>query len=132
MAEAKEKAQYYLLDDGLLMRKWVPCFEDCVGNPVYQIVVPVQFCKLVLQLSHDQSGHIGVRKTYDCTLRPFFWPRSRKDVSEYIKTFHTCQVTKRMNQTVKPVPLHPVPAIGETPEHIIIDCVGPLPPLGQQ
>ncbi len=35
-----------------------------MGSPVYQIIVPTKFLPLVLQLSHDQSGHMGVRRTY--------------------------------------------------------------------
>ena len=31
------------------------------------------------------------------------------------------------NQVVPPFPLHPIPAMGEPFEHVIIDCVGPLP-----
>lgn len=31
------------------------------------------------------------------------------------------------NQTIKPAPLHPIPAIGKPFENLVIDCVGPLP-----
>lgn len=31
------------------------------------------------------------------------------------------------NQTVPPAPLCPIPAVGEPFEHVLVDCVGPLP-----
>ena len=128
VAEVKDQAHGYCLDNGLLVRRWVPCGEFGVGNAIVQIVAPAKFRKMVLQMAHDQSGHMGVRKTYDRILRYFFWPRLKKDVSDYIRTCHTCQITGKPNQVIKPAPLHPIPAIGEPFEHIIIDCVGPLPP----
>ena len=47
-------------------------------------------------------------------------------MSEYIKSSHTCQVTGKPNQVIKPPPLHPIPASGKPFEHV--ECVGPLPP----
>lgn len=70
---------------------------------------------------------MGVRKTYDRILRYFFGPRLKRDVAQFIKTCDTCQCTSKPNQVVKPAPLYPIPAIGQPFEHLIIDCVGPLP-----
>lgn len=28
---------------------------------------------------------------------------------------------------VPPVPIKPIPAVGEPSEHVLVDCVGPLP-----
>lgn len=39
------------------------CGEFGVGNPIFSIVVPAKFRNLVLQLSHDQSRHVGVAVT---------------------------------------------------------------------
>ena len=33
----------YFLRNGMLVRKWVPCEGDFVGEPVFQIVVPEKF-----------------------------------------------------------------------------------------
>lgn len=33
----------------------------------------------------------------------------------------------KLNQVVPPAPLRPIPAVGEPFEHVIVDCVGPLP-----
>lgn len=46
----------------------MPCKGDFVSKPVFQIV----FRNLVLKIAHDESGHLGVRKTYDRVLLWFF------------------------------------------------------------
>lgn len=126
-AEGSSVANGYLLQEGLLVRKWVPHGESVVGNPVFQVVVPAKFRAEVLRTSHDKFGHLGVRKTYKYILRYFFWPRVKRDVSSYIRTCHTCQMTGKPNQGITPAPLYPIPAIAQPFEHLIIDCVGPLP-----
>lgn len=126
-SEIQNSASGYFLQDEVLVRKWVPQGFDVLGNPVFQIIVPTKFREKVLSCSHDQTGHLGVKKTYNHILRYFFWPRLKRDVATHIKTCHTCQVTGKPNQTIKPAPLRPIPAIENPFEHLIIDCVGPLP-----
>ena len=125
--ELLDSACGYFLQDSLLVRKWVQHSGSFVGDPTFQTVVPSKLRQSVLKVAHDESGHSGVRKTYDRVLRHFFWPRMKKDVSVFIKTCHTCQLTDKPNQTLKPVPLCPIPAISQPFEHLVIDCVGPLP-----
>ncbi len=117
----------YFLQNSLLVRKWVDHKGKALGNPVFQIVVPSKFLDAVLKVAHNESGHSGVHKTYDRVLRHFFWPRVKRDVSAYIKTCHACQLTGKPNQTLKPAPLFPIPAVSQPFEHLIVDCVGPLP-----
>ena len=105
----------------------MPCDGDFVGEPVFQIVVPEVFRDAVLKIAHDESGHLGIRKTYDRVLRFFFWPRLKRDVAKYVKTCHTCQLTSKPNQCLKPAPLCSIPAVSQPFEHLIVDCVGPLP-----
>lgn len=57
-------------------------------------------------------------------LKHFFWPGLKTDVAEYCPSCHVCQITGKPNQVI---PLHPIPAIGELFERVIVDCVGPLP-----
>uniref|UniRef100_A0AAQ5X4U8 Gypsy retrotransposon integrase-like protein 1 n=1 Tax=Amphiprion ocellaris TaxID=80972 RepID=A0AAQ5X4U8_AMPOC len=111
----------------VLVRKWIPQGTDLLGTPIFQIVVPTKFREEVLSCSHNQTGHLGVNKTYHHILRYFFWPRLKRDIASFIKTCHTCQLTGKPNQSIKPAPLHPIPAIENPFEHLIIDCVGPLP-----
>ena len=82
----------------------------------------------VLELAHEYpwSGHFGVTKTYDRILKHFFWPGMKKEVTCFCKTCSTCQVVGKPNQVVPPAPLHPIPAVGEPFERVLVDCVGPL------
>ncbi len=73
------------------------------------------------------SGHLGITKTYNRILRHFFWPGLKRDVVEFCRICHTCRCMGKPNQVILPAPLSPIPVIGEPFEHVIIDCVGPLP-----
>ena len=113
-------AQGYFVQDGMLVRKWLPCDEDVVGAPVFQVVVPQDFRSHVLRTAHDESGHFGVRKTYLSVLKHFFGPRAKKEVAAYIKTCHVCQLTGKPNQRVKPAPLQPISVVeGSRPSCIM-------------
>uniref|UniRef100_A0A674E7Q6 Gypsy retrotransposon integrase-like protein 1 n=1 Tax=Salmo trutta TaxID=8032 RepID=A0A674E7Q6_SALTR len=121
-------AHGYFLQEDVLMRKWMSHGSCFLGEAISQVVVPVKLRELVLTTSHnDVAGHMGVRKTYNRILRHFFWPGLKRDVSEFIKTCHTCQLTGKPNQAIKPVPLFPIPVLSQPFEYLIIDCVGPLP-----
>uniref|UniRef100_A0A671WFH3 Gypsy retrotransposon integrase-like protein 1 n=1 Tax=Sparus aurata TaxID=8175 RepID=A0A671WFH3_SPAAU len=123
--------QSFFIDKGVLMRKWVSqpkvCDED--WSTVYQIVVPLEYRRHVMELAHEHlwSGHLGVTKTYNRILKHFFWPCMKGEIARYCKTCRTCQIVGKPNQVVPPAPLHPIPACGEPFEHVLVDCVGPLP-----
>lgn len=120
--EIRHVAHGYFLQDGMLVRKWIPHGSDFAGDPIMQVVVPEKYRSIVLKISHDElAGHLGVKKTYDRILRHFFWPKLKKDVSKYIKTCHTRQLTGKPNQKIKPAPLFPIPAVSPPFEHLIID-----------
>ena len=92
-----------------------------------QIVVPESLRSLILESAHSSMGHVGVKKTYDYLMRHFHWPRVKRDVATYIKTCHTCQMTGKPNQAIKPAPLSPIVVTANPFDHLLIDCVGPLP-----
>ncbi len=118
----------YLFDDGVLLRKWSPVAGmEC--DVVHQVIVPKKFRPQVLSLAHDHalSGHLGIKKTYNRVIRYFFWPGLKADVANFCRSCHVCQLTGKPNQVIPPAPLQPIPVIGELFEHIIVDCVGPLP-----
>lgn len=71
------------------MRKWVPCEGDFVGELVFQIAGPELFWDTVLKIAHNESGHLGVRKSYDRVQRLFLWSILKRDVSKYVKMCHT-------------------------------------------
>ena len=121
----------YFLKSGILMRKYRPpeVPADDEWKVVYQIVVPNCYRQEILHMAHELpvAGHLGINKTQDRILQHFFWPGLRRDVAEFVKTCHTCQMVGKPNQKIKPAPLQPIPAIGEPFSKVIIDCVGPLP-----
>ncbi|KAL2094915.1 hypothetical protein ACEWY4_009634 [Coilia grayii] len=70
---------------------------------------------------------MGVRKTYDRVTRHCYWPRIKRDIAAHVKTCHVCQLTGKPNQMPKPVPLRPISPAPRPFEHLVVDCVGPLP-----
>ena len=66
---------------------------------MYQIVVPKKKQKDVLSIAHESAlaGHLGVNKTYHRVLTHFYWPKLRKDVVEYCRSCHVCQVAGKPN-----------------------------------
>ncbi|XP_043962798.1 uncharacterized protein LOC122825436 isoform X2 [Gambusia affinis] len=126
--EAQGKKVAYMVDDGLLLRRWAgENLED--WSTVYQVVVPTRYRMQVLALAHDHplSGHLGINKMYNKVLKHFFWPGLKSDVSLYCRTCHVCQVAGKPNQVIPPAPLSPIPVVGEPFGRVIVDCVGPLP-----
>ncbi|CAI5691564.1 unnamed protein product [Oreochromis niloticus] len=122
------KSASYLIEDGVLMRYWT-LSSGCTHEGVQQIVVPQSFRSQVLSLAHDHimSGHLGITKTYNRVLRYFFWPGLKSDVAKFCRSCHTCQLAGKPNQVIPAAPLKPIPVVGEPFEHVIVDCVGPLP-----
>lgn len=120
--------QGYVLQEDLLLRIWTPHGDGISGDPIVQVVLPEKFRTSVIHTAHDNiAGHMGIKKTYHRVLQHFFWPHVKHDVSKYIRTCHVCQVTRKPNQSLKPVPLCPIPAVSQPFDHLLVDCVGPLP-----
>ncbi len=70
--EIRHVAHGYFLQDGMLVRKWIPHGNDFAGDPIMQVVVPEKYRSLVLKISHDKlADHLGVKKSYDRILRHF-------------------------------------------------------------
>ena len=93
-----------------------------------QIVLPLPVRHTIMEIAHDAyGGHLGVHKTCSKILNCFFWPNMRKDVAEFVRTCHTCQISGKPNQTIPKAPLQPILVPDEPFSKIIIDNVGPLP-----
>ncbi|KAK0130706.1 hypothetical protein N1851_034660 [Merluccius polli] len=106
----------YFVQNGLLLRKWLPHADTDVAGQVLQVVIPEEYRELVLKAAHGEtSSHFGVKKTYNHVLQHFYWPRIKRDVAG------------KPNETIKPAPLKPIHSVGTPFEHLIVDCVGPLP-----
>lgn len=51
----------------------------------------------------------------------------KADVAKFCRTCVTCQFSGKPNQVIPRALLVPIPVMGEPFEHVIVDCVGPLP-----
>ena len=129
--EAEKVPVCFYEENGILMRKYRPPDVSAEDDwtVVHQIVVPQVYHTEVISLAHDHpmAGHLGISKTHDRILSHFWWPTLRKDVTEYCKSCHTCQLVGKPNQKIPKAPLKPIPAFEEPFSRIIINCVGPLP-----
>ena len=130
-ADVKSDPVCYYIRNGVLMRKWRPPHTSVNDEWAYryQIVAPQAYHHDILSLAHETplSGHLGINKTYNKIITHFYWPGLRKDVAEFCKTCHVCQVVGKPNQTIPKAPLQPIPAFEEPFSRVLIDCVGPLP-----
>ena len=121
----------FYVKNHVLMRKWrnprCPASDD--WSIVHQVVLPHGYRSEVLHLAHEapMAGHVGVRKTRSRIMAHFYWPRLQKDVAEFCRTCHVCQVVGKSQPAIKPAPLMPVPAFEEPFTRVLVDCVGPLP-----
>uniref|UniRef100_A0A8C6LM93 Gypsy retrotransposon integrase-like protein 1 n=1 Tax=Nothobranchius furzeri TaxID=105023 RepID=A0A8C6LM93_NOTFU len=121
----------FMLENGVLIRCWPnPVSEGADWGITRQIVVPQALRQKVISMAHssDWSGHLGVNKTYHSLLQHFFWPGMKKQVAMFCKECHVCQMVGKPNQVIHPAPLHPLPVVITPFDHVIVDCVGPLPP----
>lgn len=117
-------------EDGLLMQKWIPLPEPTLNTWMAktQIVVPANLRSQILKLAHDTplAGHLGIWKTLAQVLKHFYWPKIQKDVTMYCRHCHICQYIGKPNLPIPKAPLHPIPALDEPFQKVLIDCVGPL------
>ena len=84
LARARELAQQnssetdrvaFLYRDGILYRQWCPQgTEEDDTRRCEQLVLPKQCRPLVLRLAHDipMAGHLGITKTKDWILQPYY------------------------------------------------------------
>ena len=132
--EAEKVPRCYMIENGLLVRKWRHPLAKVSQHwdTLYQIVVPKELRTGILELSHDipTSSHLGVKKIKARVSEHFYWPGIGRDVAEYVRTCHTCQKVGKPNQKLKKVPLIPIPVMKEPFSQIIIDIVGPLVKTG--
>ena len=72
------------------------------------------------------AGHLGINKTYHKILTHFYWPGLKKDVVQFCRLCHVCQLVGKPNQLVPAVPLQPITVCGEPFSQVLVDCVGSL------
>jgi hypothetical protein len=87
----------------------------------------------LLQEIHDSAlaGHPGLDKTYTRLSKIAYWPNMRKHIEKYVKSCHTCRVSKI--QTSKPSGLlQPLPIPDRPWTHVAMDLVVHLPKTKNQ
>ena len=98
------------------------CEVSDPANP--RPLIPCSQRSLVCNLLHHMD-HPGQKETARRITREYYWPGMRRDIGEFVKTCHPCQLAKQ-SPTVNPGIGHfPVP--DRRFEYIHIDIVGPLP-----
>ncbi len=88
---------------------------------------------ILLQEVHDSplAGHPGLDKTYTRLSQIAYWPNMRKHVQKYVKSCHTCRVSKI--QTSKPSGLlQPLPIPDRPWTHMALDLIVHLPKTERQ
>ncbi|KAL6461984.1 hypothetical protein MHYP_G00301290 [Metynnis hypsauchen] len=65
-----------------------------------QLVLPEKFRKMVLQSLHDDSGHLGIDKTYGLVKERFYWPKMKSDIEGHCKLCGRCLKRKTLPKRV--------------------------------
>lgn len=85
--------------------------------------LPSAFRKQAFQATHELN-HPGVRATKRLITTRYFWPSMKKDVTEWSRACHQCQIVKVHRHTKAPIASYAY--VGRL-AHLHIDIVGPLP-----
>jgi hypothetical protein len=93
-----------------------------------RLVAPRIFVPKILELAHDNrlSGHRGYKKTCDRIRKSFVWPSMKRDIRNYIKKCHKCQMTSQKTDKGTKTPLQPLPPAVKANERVHLDLMGPL------
>ena len=71
----------------------------------YQLVVPVAYRKVTLELLHDKFGHLGIDRTTGLSCERFFWPRMAEEIRQYIQNCEHCLRYKQQPEWAELKPL---------------------------
>uniref|UniRef100_A0A8R1I9D7 RNA-directed DNA polymerase n=1 Tax=Caenorhabditis japonica TaxID=281687 RepID=A0A8R1I9D7_CAEJA len=124
-----------------LQQEWIPHLEAVEvapqGHLVVQftnprtpnpkIIVPSTLRKLVIQGNHTSmlgGGHFNWRTTMHKIQKIYFWPHMRKDVAEFCKRCHKCQLRRPKSQDDRENQLT-VPS-NRVFQRVGVDLTGPL------
>ena len=94
-------------------------------------MVPGSHAKEIIRLAHSNplSGHFSTRKTAQRVEAEFFVPKLRKQVSQYIKRCHECQLVRETKVKGRQ-PLQPIHVLDNLPfEDLTMDILGGQLPI---
>ena len=72
-----------------------------VSTKLGQLVVPKTLRAYVLNAAHEQSVHIGQKRTMDRVASKYWWPGMSKDVVSWVRTCEACQFGRAKNTKTK-------------------------------
>ncbi|RXN32180.1 Retrovirus-related Pol polyprotein from transposon 412 [Labeo rohita] len=79
------------VQDGVIYR----VSKDPLSNHKrFQLVLPSSLRARALAGVHDLAGHQGQSRTLQLTRQRFFWPRTERDIREYVKCCQRCILAK--------------------------------------
>ena len=118
--EGKCRSECKWWDQGLLKK----LVEDVIRGNREVLAVPVSFRHRMLQLVHDQLGHVGTGKMW-ALKRQCTWPGMSGTVKAYVNGCLECQRMRRDSAGKIPMgemPIHDIPF-----NNVVVDIVGPFP-----
>ena len=75
-----ELQKIFIKERGVLYRLW-----DEDGRTFKCILIPEVLQDFMIILAHDHSGHNGLRRTYNCLKKQYYWQGMRKQVFRHCK-----------------------------------------------
>lgn len=110
--------EWFYLSNGLLFKKG----DTLCPEP--KICVPRKLIVSIVMQQHNDNGHFGGEKTFNCMKSNFFWPKMKKHIRQIVSACETCQKTKISKRCVGPLNV----VVARKPGDLVcIDLVGPLP-----
>ena len=90
----KRLATHYFLHDGVLFKK------GYAGDPL-RCLGPKEVREMINEVHVGEcKEHQGKKKLYRCLLQMgYYWPTKKRDIAEFVKECHSCQVQANLIHT---------------------------------
>ena len=102
--ETKTTMSYYLVQDGLLFKSYLPGYLRKSSTFRDQLVVPEALVGLILHAYHNHvllGGHLAFRPTYEKIRQEYWWPTISRDVPEWCEKCQSCRRRKTAHNRPK-------------------------------
>src|SRR6188768_1963864 len=89
---APDKESEFCVVNGLLYKRY-----RILEQTIYQLVLPKERRIKVMELAHESvfGGHLGEEKTRERIKLSFTWPKMRRDIVKFCKSYEKCQLKAR-------------------------------------
>ena len=91
-------------------------------NGIYKTFIPQTLVHKLLQQTHDDMGHPGIRKMEKLITRKYWWKTMALDIRNYVRTCHECQIVKPAKHLTYGH-LQPIPTPDKPREMISMDTI---------